>query len=482
MQFLKKKSDLIFCISGFIITIFYILLFNPVYSIGDSTVYIRYAQAVADNNNTGMYLNRSPLYPFLLSLIIKTGGIESLPRVIMIIQYFLIFFSSVILFKILKQIFTQSQSFCAVLFFFFSFSTVYYGYMVLSEILTLFLFLLSTWILNTWIKLRSDYLLFITGILLSLVILARFNTLPIIASFLLIIAYVSVLTGNKISIFILSRNTLIFLLPLIIMLNLYAFYNYKTNDFYGLFPTGGSPLISRNAILASIDGTETVSDKNKPVYDIFLKAVDNYKSKERIEKKASLLKIWNPDFAKKLYAGFHIYSSASQSLCSYFGIDPENSEPNMSKELRFFYREIVVQNRSDILLMRFYSLLNSFRSSSGITFLRQENLNLGNLPAWIIITYKITIILISIFTFFAVFFYCGNSIIRWKIINPVFLSLIILYFSFYFVNLFFVIGGDSNRYKFPSEPLMFGLFVFFITKIIRLFRGKIMNFQKKQAG
>lgn len=479
MQLLKRKANLFFILAGLLLTILYVWVFKPVYTIGDAPDYIKYAQAIVDNDINKTFLYKSPLYPYMISWIIKIRGIESLPVVVMIIQYFLIFFSSIILYYILKQVLEKKLAFISVMLFFFSLSTVHYGYMVLSEILTLFLFLSCTWFLTKWIELRSDYFLFIVGILFSLLILARFNTLALVVSLLIIIVCVSIINSKKFSIYLPIRYLLFFLLPVIVILNLYSYSNYKKNDLFGLFPTGGSPLISRNSIIATIDGTEMVSDINKPVFDLFLIAVDEYKSIEKNQKESSLLNMWNPDFAKKLYRGFPIYNLAREQLCNYFSIDPENPEPYLSKELRPFYKEIIAQNRYDILMMRFYSLLNSFRSSSGITMSGYNNVNLGNLPAWVIITYKISVICISLFTFISVVIYSGYSIIKREVNNPVLFSLIVLYLSFYFINFFFVIGNDANRYKFPSEPLMFGLFVLFMTKLIQFIRNRILNFNRR---
>jgi len=467
MQLLKNKTDLVFYSTSFLLTIFYILLFKPVYDIGDGPSYLSYAQTIVENGDTGSFIHRSPLYPFLLALVMKTIGFESLPRIVVVIQYMLIFGAAITLFNIVNHFLTEQKSLITVLLFFFSFSTIYYGYMVLTEILTIFLFLLSTWALMKWIDMKSGYFLLLSGILTSLLILSRFNTLPLIAGFLFIIVYSVIFAERSTSVYSVLGKVFIFLLPLMIVLNIFAFYNYRVNDFYGLFPTGGSPLISRNAILATIDGTEPVSDENKTVYNIFLEAANRQKLKVTTEKKASLLQIWKPDFIGKLYSGYKIYSSAMPALCSLYGINPETPEPQISGNLKPFYKEIVSLNRDRIFMMRIYSLLNSFRSSSGITMAGNENINLGLLPAWSIMTYKSAMIFISLFTFVAVFLYLGYRIVTFKIIDPVFLTIIVLYLSFYMINFFFVIAGDSNRYKFPSEPLMFGLFVYFVAKFMR---------------
>ena len=471
---MKNRFNVLLAIAGSCLTIFFILFFKPIINTGDAPVYIKYARLIAEGGDTGALLHRSPLYPFLLSLIIKVEGVEALPEVVLAIQYILIFLSCVVLFIILNYILTRKQSITAAILFFLSLSTIYYGYMILTEILTVFLFILCTWVLVKWISRRSNNNLIILGVLTSLLILARFNTLPIIISFLFLIGYHSITSDKIKSSSGTLKNLIFFLIPVIIILNLYAFNNYRKHDFYGLFPTGGSAFVSRNAILMTIDGTESISDINRPVYDIFIKAVDDYKSRPRVKKKdGSLIKIRDTGLNEKIYGGFQIYSIAFPSLCSYYNIDPGKPEPALSGELRSFYSEVVSENRGRIIMMRIYSMLNSFRSSSGVTMNGFEHTNLGNFPGWVIIFYKITMILMSFFTFIATFIYCIYSILKSESINPFLLSLIILFLSFYFVNFLFAATGDSNRFKFPSDPIMFGLFIFYMAEIKRLIIDKL---------
>jgi len=464
---IKKSWKIAILFSGLCISLIFAFSFTLVSNQGDGPAYINYALKLSGEDVSQSYFYRSPLYPLLLAVIVKIFGMESLGRIVIVIQYLLIFCASIILFKTIKLVLTEQQSLISVLLFFFSFSTIYYGYMVLTEILAMLLFLLSIRALMKWIDRKSGYFLLLSGILTSLLILSRFNTLPLIAGFLFIIVYSLIFAERPKSVYSVLVKAFIYLLPLVIVLNIFAFYNYRVNDLYRLFPTGGSPLISRNAILATIDGTEPVSDENETVYNIFLEAANRQKLKVTTEKKASLLQIWKPGFIGKLYSGFQIYASALPALCSLYGINPEAPEPQISENLKPFYKEIISLNRERIFMMRIYSLLNSFRSSSGITMNGNENVNLGLLPAWSIMTYKSAMIFISLFTFVAVLLYLGYRIVTFKIIDPVFLTIIVLYLSFYMINFFFVIAGDSNRYKFPSEPLMFGLFIYFVAKFMR---------------
>ena len=66
-------------------------------------------------------------------------------------------------------------------------SGLFYSYILLTEILTMFLLIISVWFLIKAINKSSMQFLFIAGVGISAMILARFNTLPIIFVFMLII-------------------------------------------------------------------------------------------------------------------------------------------------------------------------------------------------------------------------------------------------------------------------------------------------------
>lgn len=157
-----------------------------------------------------------------------------------------------------------------------------------------------------------------------------------------------------------------FLIPCLLVLNLWCIYNYNKNGFYGLFPGSGT-LVSRNAIIASINSYNKVSVEYQPVLTIFLKAKETYQNRKQEEMKGSFSSIDRFSILEDLYSGYVIYGIAYPELVKYFDLEESSGEYMMNKKLKRFYKEIVKQNKEFIWKLRFYSLLSSFRAStSGI--------------------------------------------------------------------------------------------------------------------
>jgi hypothetical protein len=337
--------------------------------------------------------------------------------------------------------------------------------MILTETLAVFLFMISVYLLICWISRKSDILLLCTGIVVSLLIFARFNTLPLIFTFFLIILVIPWLRDRRVNLLKSGRDLFWFFLPLIIILNGYSYINYRKNGFYGLFPAGGSPTVTRNAVIATIDGDEIISGHNREVYNLFLEGRESYFGREPLGRKGSLAVSAGNEITGRLYSGYQIYLEAFPGLCKYFGIDPLSPEPYLSEKLEPFYREVISQNRNELWLMRMLSLLNSFRSPSGIVIPGKEIRNLNLLPGWIIIGYKLLALISSFLIFLFSLLYIGRKIVKRVVPDPFLLSLILLFLSFYFINFIFGTAGDANRFKYPSEPLMIGLGVYCLNSL-----------------
>ena len=123
--------------------------------------------------------------------------------------------------------------------------------------------------------------------------------------------------------------------------------------------------------------------------------------------------------------------------------------------------------------MRLLSLANSFRSSTGIIVPGRESTNLNLLPGWMIISYKLLIIMAGIVIFLFSIVYLGHQIINRQDFNPYLLSLVLFFLSFYFINFIFGTVGDANRFKYPSEPLMIGLIVYLVEQSYSRIRERI---------
>ncbi len=459
---------------GFAIALFFGFIFTPVSSNGDSPAYINYALQICGESIPENHAHRSPLYSIILAGFIKVFGTDNFSRIVILFQFILNLITTILLYRILNRTFRNPKYvLIGSVFFFFNMATVYYGYHLLTESVTVSLFILSVSFLFDYLDKLKKIFLFLSGFFVSLLVLARYSTLPLIAGFILIVIVID-LFKTKIKIRSVFLKISIFLLVPCILFNTVSYSNLLHYGFYKLFPTGGSNLISRNAILVTINGNEKVSPENKPILDIFLKSKANIlKDKEMTMKKGSLRNFDKLKITDKLSSGYKIYKSAFTDLSEYYKIDPLNSEFVLSSKLSSFYKEIIKQNHYKIFLMRFYSFLNSFRSSSGITS-SMDATNLDILPGWLIVSYKVSFILISVFTFICSFCYSIFTVFKKIRINLPVLILIVLCYSFYFINFVFGTMDNANRFKFSSDTIMFGLFIFY-------FGSSILYFKKQSA-
>jgi 4-amino-4-deoxy-L-arabinose transferase-like glycosyltransferase len=460
-------------VSGLLLSFIPAFVFTPVTDAGDAGVYINYALKLAGDVNSQSYITRSPLYPLILAGLIKTAGLEALPGIVIVVQFFLNFLSSVLIFEIFKKIMSLRSAVISAFIFYFNLSTIYYGYMILTETLSVFLFLLSVYILTLWIHNKNNLLTIYLGVLISLLILARFNTLPLIFTFLFLIMVIPLIIKDKFHFLKSFRHLIQFLLPVALILNAYCYLNYRNHQFYGLFPNGGSPVITRNAVLATIDGDEKITEENQKVFELFLEGRRNYNSRKPVEKKGSLHGAAGSNIIDRLYSGYQIYLDAFPELCDLYDLDPLSPEPYLSEKLTPFYKEIISQNRADLWKMRFLSLANSFRSSSGIIIPGRESVNLNSLPGFIIVSYKLLMIICAVVLFLFSAIYLAKKIIDHQVVDTYLLSLILFFLSFYLINFIFGTAGDANRFKYPSEPLMIGLIVYLVEQSYDRIREKI---------
>lgn len=474
MHLLKNRTDFIFFSTGFLITIFYILIFKPVSDVGDGPAYLKYAQTIVERGDTSAFISRAPLYPWLLSLFISAFGMVVAVKIIFALQYFLLFISILVLYDILIVLFDRkSLALSAALIAMLNFSGIFYGFMLLTETMTLFFLILTIWFLYRGINKFSLISIFFSGISFSTLVLTRFNTLPLLLIFLGLI-FLFEFKAKKFDLRNAFRSLLIFLIPVILILNVYAFLNYQKHEFYGLFPSGGSILVSRNALIATIDGSEEVSEKYKPVLDIFREADETVIRKYPVERKGSLARFDRYQMTGKLYEGFQVYSTALPELCSFFRINPAKPEPDLSNRLSPFYREISKLNKNEVSAMRVLSLISSFRSSTGLVIPGKPGINLGKLPAWMIIGYKLIVFTLSFMVFAYSVIYLTRCILKVTKPNwPVILFIVVI-FGFYFINFSFATVNDANRFKYPAEPLIISLSVYYIYIAYNYIKRKII--------
>ena len=213
-----------------------------------------------------------------------------------------------------------------------------------------------------------------------------------------------------------------------------------------------------------VDENTRVSPGNREVLKIFLQAKKKVLATNPEIKKGSLLKfIPLQKLLVEINAGWRIYVEARPGLLTYFRLE-ETYKPEflLGEKLRGFFREVAGQNKFKLFLLRIYSLFNGFRVSAS-TLPGEESLNLNILPSAVFIIYKIAFFILVLSFFIITVFYL-ISILKKKQIkgNYIQISLIALILYFPLINFLASTIADANRFKYPSEPLMLGMLVYYI--------------------
>ena len=189
--------------------------------------------------------------------------------------------------------------------------------------------------------------------------------------------------------------------------------------------------------------------------------------------KSSLLNYIGKEKFQKLTQGWTIYASAEHELFDYYKLQgKDRNRAILAKHLSGFYKQIAEQNREELLSLRLSSFLLCLRANKITIPDEYGKANLNILPSWIVIGYKIfVIIFISCFYLFSIYFVL--KFIRFKNLNIYFAYLSIMMFVLYFPLTGILTADVFNitRYKFLSEPLIIGLnFYYFET-----FRKQIVS-------
>ncbi len=467
---LSNKIPRLVIIILLLINIALALYATPVINCGDAGSYIELSKKFIGENVSSNLAHRSPLYSIILALLIKGIGISLAFKAMIFIQYCLVFATSLFIYSLFVRIFEKPLFPIIIsLLFNLSISTIYYANIILTEILTIFLLFISIHFLFKYFNNKKIKYLIILGISLGLLSLARFNAVPIIFSFLILLSYL---------LFVEHRNSfrkgfvslIVFLIPYLFILNSWCLYNYYENEFYGLFPVGGT-IVSRNVIVASIRPDNKVIPEYQPVLDIFIKAKVKYDNQQISSIKGSFSSRDKYRILEDLYSGYAIYSMAFQDLIKHFNLKDTDGEYQINIKMKGFYKGISKENSGFIWKLRFLSLINSFRTStSGVLPVSYGKINLNILPSFFIKCNKVVTFFISFFVFLALPYFIFVSIKHHdKRPNFVLMVLFIIVFSFWGINFLFATAGDANRYKFPVEPLIFGLFVYYAYRFAQWF-------------
>ena len=431
---------------------------KPINDLGDEGSYILLGKVILGIEEANL-ANRSPLYSIILAGFMLFFQPPFLFKAVILFQYLMTGLTAWLIFKLFRPLFTHNGPAMLIgILFNISLSTIYYANIILTEILTVFLLVLVVYFFLKLVKTFTGKNLVLSGVLLGLLSLARFNAIPIIVTFSLLLGYL--MFQKKMSLSKSFSSLIFFIIPCLLIINLWCLYNYTNNGFYGLFPGSGGG-VSRNVVVASIRPDNKVTSENEPILEIFLKAREQYLKTTPSEKPGSMASLDKLGLLNDLNAGYPIYNHASIELRDYFGLKEQAGEFEMSLKLKDFYKEIYKQNRAFVLKMRFISFFSGFRASASALPVSYGKINTNILPPALFFIYKVIMLFVSVLVFLSIFtFILRAAKNNWQKD----FSLLIFYaivISFWGINFCFITVNDANRFKFPAEPFIIGLFVYY---------------------
>ena len=448
----------------------YSLFFHPITyeAQGDFPAYLDLAKQIYGLPGAGTedLSHRSPLYSVILGMFILIFGESRYLVWLMVFQYFLIFLSSILIYKIIYQLTdNQTSAFFAGITGVINLTTVFFGFMILSETLALFLFTVTAWLVMKYYHERSTAAIVLTGLMLGMLTLARYNMigLPLVVTALLIIVFVSERQSIRLRKVFLDMS--LFIVSILVILNLWAFRNYLTSGRFELIPKHHAG--QRWAVPATINPGNIVSSEYREVLKIFLKTREELLVREenREYRKSSLLEYGVikkiNDYFRSDVSGYLLYKDSEEELLRYYNLEKSTEGVRaLNDKLKPFYNEIAAQNKKEIRRLRTYSLLYSFKHISP-TLPGKEPVNLNILPSFVLRAYKVLFILIVVLTYFGsvihtvyMLLHKGNlkSGMEWFLLYGM-----IWYFPV--INWYANVLGDANRFRYPADMVIIALFV-----------------------
>jgi 4-amino-4-deoxy-L-arabinose transferase-like glycosyltransferase len=410
--------------------------------------------------------HRSPLYSLVLGLFIIVFGEAHYLVALMVFQYILICISSLFIYRIILRLTgARTAAFIAGLAGILNLTTVFFGFMILSETLALALFTSMAWLLTKYYDTGATTTITAAGIISGLLVLSRYNMIGIPLVIVALMVIVLVLKSDTIKPVRMMRDISFFVLGTAVIVSLWAFRNYGTYGRVELIPkyqTG-----QRWAVPATINPADKVSVEYREVLAIFLATREKLLEKEaqRKYRKSSLLeyrfiKRIN-DYFRPEVSGYLLYRDSEDELLAFYHLtkDPDGIRM-LNEKLKPFYGEIAYQNRSQINRLRVYSFLYSFKHISP-TLATKEPLNLNRLPSFILKAYKAIFIIIILLTYAGSLIHIAflfRSRERFRQGMPwIMMYAIIWYFPV--INTYANVLSDANRFRFPADMLILGLFV-----------------------
>ncbi|MBN1472279.1 MAG: glycosyltransferase family 39 protein [Syntrophaceae bacterium] len=451
---------------------------TPVTDLGDANSYILLSKTFLGKVTNHNLQSRSPLFSLIMAGFMLIFKAPILYKVMIIFQYMLVAVTSWLVYLLFRRLFEIKEiAMLVALLFNLSLSTIYFANILLTETLSVFLLVLTVFLLLRIADCGGVNRVFSLGVLIGLLSLARFNSVPLIITFVVLLGYL--LSKLKISVIKWLYFLGIFIFSYALILNLWCLYNYQYNGDYRIFPGVGAGIVRspRNIIIASIRPGNKVSEANKPLLEIFLKAREEYLSKKIQARKGSLANLDKAEILSGLYSGYPIYKRALPELKEYYNGLESTSKAKKRPDLNDFLSEIAAQNTLFIWKYRFYSLLSGFRASSpGTLPFKFGSINLNILPSPAFIVYKLLFIFISVFVFFAFFFFIVSTVKANFKPDFTLLTMFFVVFSFWGINFIFSTVNDANRYKYPAEPLIIGLFIYYVFELINWIKVRKTHF------
>ena len=393
----KDKTYRIFTISSFLYCLLMALVFQPIswQAQGDAPAYIELAKQFLNISTDPIDLSgRQPLYSLIIAPFIYFFNEEDFLYPLMYLQFFMVFISSLVIYQTFNKLhFYRYLALISACLYLMSLSTLYYAFSILSETLSLLIFVLIAYMLTINSNRNNLFLWIVLGLLNGLMVLARFNTigLPFVVLVCLLLIHYRIYGISKIV--KLSKSLLCYSLGVFVILNSWSLYNYYTNGFYGVIPSQHKG--QRWAVPATITKKNSVSAENQHLLNIYIKARETYlenKPSEKI-KKSSLLEYKLirriVDVMEPAVNGYRIYKLAEPELLKYYHLDyTSQNVATVGKKLVPFYDEIAKQNKKELFRLRIYSLFQTFRAS-GNTLPLKEKINLNILPGFIFKIFKV---------------------------------------------------------------------------------------------
>lgn len=478
----------IFALISGAVCLAYCLLFRPISheAQGDFPAYLDLARQIFNMpgaTDTDLS-HRSPLYSIVLGLFLLVFGEPHYLTALLVLQYALIFASSILIYRITRRL-TESNmaAMIAGLAGIFNLTVIFFGFMILSETLALFLFTLMAWLLLRHYRDGSPWMVTFAGLTAGMLILTRFNMIGIPVVVVAMVVVAAAVDGRRMRLSRVSGGIVLFIAGVVFITGLWALRNYIIFDRFELIPKHHTG--QRWGVPATIDENNTVGAEYKEVHEIFLRTRQELLEKEnqKVYRKSSLLehglirKI-NDSFRPEV-SGYFMYRDAEDELLALYGLEknPE-SVRILNEKLKPYYEEIAKQNRGKINRLRVYSFLYSFKHISP-TLPMEEPVNLNVLPSFILKAFKILFILMVVLT------YSGSVVhIIWMIsrrgrLREALPWLIMYGLIWYFplANTYANVLGDANRFRYPADILITGLFI----SLIFLVRQMIFTRNERTA-